>query len=330
MEAYPDAVIYEAHSRRGPGKTYGFLWGCLSRDIKFIYMKRTQDDITFLSAPEFSPLKPINRDHGTNYYFSKIHEGLTGIYDEEQNLKGYALAFNAVHKFKGFDLSDVDIICVDEYIPQLTERVNHSEGKLLLDLYLTVSRDREARGRDPLKMVLFANATELFCPITETLGIVDELAEMNDTGEEVRYLSDRRILLRFIPYSASADEDTAIYQVMKGTKWADMAFFGKFAYNDFSRVKKIPLKNMVLFSNLIYNNVSYGIYRNRNNGLYYMRKTKERGNDIYDCDIEADRRRFYYTYGIMLKNEISDGNMFFSDYSAYNLLFNFNKIYKNL
>lgn len=336
LKAYPDAWLYVVTSMRGPGKTYSFFNGCLEKGIKFLYLKRTQIDIELLSSPHFNPLSPINRDRKTNYMFERIYDGISGIYrgDEDGNAAGeclgYAMSLSSIHKYKGFDLSEVDYMCLDEFIPQLSERVNHSEGNLLLDLYLTVNRDREARGRPALKLILFANATELYCPITDTLQIVDDLSEMNAKNVEFRYDEERKILLHRIQFSASANEDSAIYNAMKKTKWAKMAFEGEFSYNDFSRVKKIPLKNMVCFCSVIYNDRAYYIYRHRENGLFYMCRAKGGVDDEYNLDIEADRRRFYLTYALTLRNEISDGNMFFSDYSAYNLIFNYNKIYKNL
>ena len=243
------------------------------------------------------------------------------------------MAMSAIHKYKGFDLSDVGIMIVDEFIPQLSERVNRKEGELLLDLYMTVSRDREARGHPPLKLVLFANATELYCPITETLQIIDELSELNsikmEEGEHTvcKYLEDRGILLRKLEAEEEQTE-MAVYKGMRNTKWAQMAFGGKFAYNDFSRIKKIPLKGMICHIELQYNNNKYYIYQHRDNGLYYMCSSPSKPIETYDFDIEADQRRFYLTWSMMLKNEVSDGNMFFEKYTGYNLIYNFTKVFK--
>lgn len=331
IQAYPEAVIIEAHSKRGPGKTYGFLWGCLEQGIPFVYMKRTQKDVELLEVDDFSPLNPINRDHFTDFHMKKIYEGINGIYSgDDPKPRGYCLAMSAVHKYKGFDMSDICFLCFDEYIPQLGERVNRKEGELLLDLYMTVNRDRESRGKDPLKVILFANTTELYCPITETLQIIDDLNEMCASGEEVRWIPERKILLRFIPYSASANKDSAIYSAMSGTKWGEMAFGGKFAFNDNSKIRKVPMKNMICFADFAYNGRRFYLYRNSKNGLFYCCRSKAESGDSYDFDIEADQRRFYLQYGVLLTGEITDGNMFFSDYSAYNLIYNYTKIFKGL
>ena len=327
IKSFPDAWLYEAHSARGTGKTYSALKYCYENNIKLLYLKRTQIDIDLISNNDFSPYKPINRDIGTEITFTKVYEGISAITEHERVL-GYAMALSSIHKYKGFDLSDIDIMILDEFIPQLSERVNRKEGELLLDLYMTVSRDREARGRDPLKLVLFANATELYCPITDTLQIVDELSELNANDDiEYKYLEDRGIMLHKIR-TEPEQINTAIFKGMSNTRWAKMAFGGEFAYNDFSRVKKVPLKNMVCHIEILYNNRHYYIYQHKNNGLYYMCKTRGEAIEYYDMDIEADQRRFYLTWAIMLKNEISDGNMFFDSYSAYNLIYNFTKLYK--
>lgn len=327
IEAYPRCWLYEAHSARGTGKTYGALKYCLDNKIKLLYLKRTQIDIDLISNNDFSPYKPINRDCGTDITFKKIYDGISSINNGDIVI-GYAMALSSIHKYKGFDLSDVDIMILDEYIPQLSEKVNRREGELLLDLYMTVSRDREQRGKEPLKLILFANATELYCPITDTLQIVDELSELNKNDSlEFMYLEDRGILLHKIA-TETQQFDTAIFSGMKNTRWARMAFGGEFAYNDFSRVKKIPLKNMICHIEIQYNNSRYYIYQHRGNGLYYMCSARGDAIEKYDMDIEADQRRFYLTWGIMLKNEISDGNMFFEKYTGYNLIYNFAKIYK--
>lgn len=327
--AYPDAWLYVAYSARGSGKTYGFLKMCTRLGIKFLYLKRTQIDIDLITMDDFSPFKPLNRDMGTDYRIVKLYDGISKVVDgEDETPVGYCLAMSAVHKYKGFDLSDVDVMCLDEFIPQLTERVNRKEGNLLMDLYMTVNRDRETRGRPPLKLILFANATELYCPITDTLQLVDDLSLLNASEDEYTYIGDRMIMLHKIPYSEGASTDTAVFAGMAGTQWADMAFGGVFAYNDFTKVKKVPMKGMVCYLEVIYQRKSYYIYQHRDNGLYYMCRSKGKVDETYDMEIESDQRRFWQSWGILLRQEVTDGNMMFSDYSAYNLIYNFTKIYK--
>lgn len=329
----PDAWLYVAYSARGAGKTYSFLRYCILNEKIFLYLKRTQIDIDLITRPEFSPFKPLMRDYHWKMETEKLYDGISAVYriaGEERILCGYCLAMSAVHKYKGFDLSEVEYMCLDEFIPQLTERVNRQEGNLLLDLYMTVSRDREAREQPPLKLCLFANATELYCPITETLQIVDDLSEMNAKEQEYKYIEDRKIFLHRIPFSEGANTDSAIFRGMQGTQWAEMAFGGQFSFNDFSKIKKIPLKGFVPYVKVRYNRKDYYIYQHKDNGMYYMCQNPAKCTYEYDMEIESDQSAFYDIWGADLQQEIIDGNMMFSSYSSYNFVRNFRRIYKNI
>ena len=325
---YPDAWLICAYSARSVGKTYGFLRGAIERGYEFLYMKRQIKDLNIITNiySDLSPFKPIVRDTGWNITFQQIEDGIVQVLKDDEEI-GFCGAIAAIHKYKGMGFDSIKYIVLDEFLPQWSERVSRKEGESLLDLYMTASRDRELRGEDHIRLLLFANATQLYCPITETVGLVDELADLNMTGEEYLYLEDREILVHHCP-ELEGMEDMAIFRGMKGTKWADMAFGGKFAFNDFSKVKKVPLKGMVCHLRIRYNNQDFYIYQHKDNGLYYMCKSRGGYVDEFDMDIEADRRRFWLDYGIGLRQEITDGNMFFSSYSAYNLIFNFTKLYK--
>ena len=329
IRKYPEAWLYVAYSSRGSGKTYSFFRYCIENSLPFLYLKRTQIDIDLLSKDDFSPFKPLIRDYGWKIETEKLYEGILSVKKDEAVI-GYCMAMSAVHKYKGFDLSEVMYMCLDEFIPQLTERVNRKEGELLLDLYMTVSRDREARGSDPLKLCLFANATELYCPITETLGIVDELSKLNATGQEYIYLPERLIMLHRIQHSASANEDTAIFRGMAGTQWADMAFGGQFSYNDFSKVRRISLAGYVPYVMVRYRRKDLYIYKHKNTGHYYMTDSKGKVEYVYDLEIESDQSAFWQDWGWSLQDEIINGNMAFKTYSMYNLIRNYRKIYKNI
>ena len=79
----------------------------------------------------------------------------------------YCCALNAIKTIKGFELSACDWLLLDEFIPQAGEIVKRREGEMILDLYMTINRDRELRGLPELKLILFANAENISTiPIT--------------------------------------------------------------------------------------------------------------------------------------------------------------------
>lgn len=327
--SFPDAWLYVIYSGRGPGKTYSTLWDCINNDIKFGYIKRTMDDINLIMRPEFSPFKPINRDKGTDIQIENIGGGLTRIIDaavEEKPVKGYALAMSAVHKYKGFDLSEIDELIFDEFIPQKSERVSRKEGELLLDLYMTISRDREARGRDPLKLILLANSTNLACPVLLTLGLVDVIADMQLNDDDTVYNADKGYFIRHIKHTPSVQDDTGIMRTMAGSAWAASTAGGNFAYNDFSAVRKMSIKGMFPVCGIQCAQDRYFIWRHKNTGVYYCCDVST-NNRIpwYNLDSEIESKAFYQQYAIDLRQKVIDGAMYFSRYSGYDIIANYTK-----
>ena len=345
LTTYPDAWCYIVWSKRGSGKTYSGLWYSYKNNIPIVYMKRTNDDVDLIcqnneNGFDASPYVPINRDKHTNIKAIKIDKGLGGFWntekgeDDKDHPEGmpvaYSLSMNAVKRFKGFDFSRCDWIIFDEFIPQIGERINRKEGELLLDLYMTVLRDRQKRGRPPLKLVLFANAEEISTPITNTLEVVDIMADLNASKKTHYYDKDRGILLHHITNEEipiDESEKSGIYAAMINTAWGKKSFDGEFSNNDFSNVQKLSIKGMSPYIHLHVKTHDYYIYLNKNNGKYYMCNIK--GNCLFDYDLnkENDQKLYYLEHNIDLWNSCIEGKMKFERYSMYDLIMNYKKFY---
>lgn len=340
LKKYDSAWCYVVWSARGKGKTYSALKYAYENHIPIIYMKRTIEDINLIcSANNYgfdpSPYVPINRDHGYNVKAKSIDNGIAGFWNyEEGDAVGlpisYCLAMSAVRKFKGFDFSNCDWIVFDEFIPQLGERISRKEGELLLDLYMTIARDRQKRGKKPLKLILFANAEEISTPITNTLEIVDIMADLNANNETHYYDKERDILLHHITqeeFPLLEEEKTGIYKAMINTSWGAKSFEGTFANNDFSNVTRESLKGSFPFIHLHVNMKDYYIYLNKVRGEYYM--CESRGKCIFDYDLnkENGQKKFWIEHQADLRNACIDGMMHFQKYSMYDLIMNYKKFY---
>ncbi|MBO5816310.1 MAG: phage DNA encapsidation protein [Bacteroidales bacterium] len=340
---YPDAVIYVAWSFRGPGKTYSALRMCKEEKIKFIYLKRTADDVDLLCAAssgkaievDASPFVPLNRDFGWNIKPVSLKKGIGAFCDMDKENKdpiGIILALSKTKSIKGVDFSDVDIIILDEFVPQVHEIIRKKEFEALMDFMLTASRDRIARGRKPLKLILFANSENIACPITSGLEIMDHMAEMTAARESIRYLEDRHILLHHIlPEEAwkvsQSQKKDGIYDVMAGTDWARKAYEGDFANNDFSNVRTMSMKNMIPFIQLKYKNKNYYIYY-REDGIYYMCFNKAKCPRIFDLDKENDQKLFWAEECQSLRVDCMEGRFAFQKYSMYDLIINYKNYFK--
>ena len=347
LEEYPDAGLYVVWSRRGPGKTYSYLRYCTDEEKYHIYMKRTKEDVELICTgsdnPEMridaDPFVPLNRDFGWNIKPKLIpkQKGLGAFYEtnDEGNPAGVPLglivSLSGIKSIKGMDMSKADFLCMDEFIPQATEVVRYKEGEALADFIMTVLRDKVKRGQK-LKVVLFANAEEISTPITNALGMVDDMAELMFSGKSHYYDKKRRILYHHITQQeiplTDAELESDMFVLMKGTAWAQKAFFGDFANNDFSNVKQMSIKNMQCLHKIHYKNHTYYIYRRASDGMHYMCSSK--GPFVYEWDLnkENHQKLFWIEHGQELRVECIEDHMKFEKYSMYDLIVNYKKFFK--
>ena len=341
LEKYPDAWCFVVWSRRGSGKTYSALRTAYEDKIPIVYMKRTIDDVNMVclnrGGLDMSPYVPINRDAGYDIHPRQIVKGVGGFYDqfdpETGNAAGapfsYIVALNAIKSIKGVDLSHCDWILFDEFIPQRGEIVKHVEGEMLLDVYMTIARDRNKRGRGDLKLILFANAENISTPVTNELQIVDDMVSLMASGKTHYYIEDRGILLHHITedeYPVQEEEKSGIYKAMAGTAWGEKAFGGLFTNNDFSNVIKRYLKNYVPVVGYRYKQENVYVYRK--DEQFYFTSSKNNKVEIYDLNRENDQKRFYYDYVLDLRNECIENRVSFEKYTMYDLLINYRYFFK--
>lgn len=341
LESYPDAWAYLIWSMRGPGKTYSTLRFMKEEKKTFVFLKRTIEDIKMLCTDgarkgvdfDISPWQPLNRDFGWNVKPVQIVKGIAGFYDADENGKpvgkpiGYACALSTAKDIKGFDMSDADYLVFDEFIPKKHERLNRSEGDQLLDIYMTISRDRIKRGRPELKLICLANATSVNNPVFQILGLVDAAVGMDVTGTEYNYNEDRRILmhaLRSEDYAAL--EKTGIEIAMTGSEWAEMAFGGHFGYDDFTAVKRQNLKGFKPVCSFTYKQRDGFVYVK--DGRYYVSRSRASAPYHYDLSRENDQKRFWSDFVIDLRAECIEDRMLFEDFSSYDLIVNYKQIFK--
>lgn len=342
---YPEATIYIVWSPRGSGKTYSALWESYYHKIPTVYIKRTNEDLQFISGSvgdkDLSPLVPINRDKGTHLKMEMIAKGISGFYEcayngdtdnWEPSGSPYSIgvSLNSIKSLKGYEASSMDWILFDEFIPQQGEIIKKKEGEMLLDLYMTCQRDRLERGKEPQKLILFANAEEISTPITRTLEVVDDMAELQFSGKRYRYLSDRGIMLHHITPEETTylteNSKKGIYKAMAGTSWAAKAFEGSFSNNDFSCIKHQKLNGFTLKTRFIYQNKEYYILRKNNQ--YYVCGVKVKGSGaVYDLSKEKDQKAFYNNEAFQLNNATTSGRCLYDRYSLYDLITRFKKIY---
>lgn len=341
---YPEAVVYFVISPRSVGKTYGFLWGCMQRNKRPIYMKRTIDDVTTICTgddlADINPYKPINRDHGSNVKPQKLKKGVGYFYnkktdsdDEKPELVSYLAAMNALKTIRGIDFSDADYCVLDEACPTIGDnnirrKPGASEGDQFLDCLMTFNRDREDRGLPTIKSIFFSNSDDVNAPIYDTFEIVDILSELAATGKSYYYDPDRLIMIHYITdkeYPVTEAQKRGIYATMKGTAWAAKAFGGQFVNNDFSQINKKNIYRSRCIMVAQYKNKFIYVYENSDSGKLYFCDIPHQTRNKYNFNKESDRIRYLHYDNIYIRSAIMNDCAAFQRYSYYDLFINFVK-----
>lgn len=238
---------------RGTGKTYGALKECIENKIRFVYMRRMQTQVDLIMKPEFQPFKKLNADLGWNIEPFKLNKYVAGFYDAGVNERGkiiplgepygYMMALSTISNLRGFDLSDVDCIFLDEFIPERHERPMKDEASAFFNAYETINRNRELDGQPPLKCVMMSNANDLGNPFFLELNLVMKCEKMRERGLE--YMEDRKrgialVILKCSPISEQKN-NTALYRLTEGTEFKEMAISNEFAGEERGRIGSRPL-----------------------------------------------------------------------------------------
>ena len=364
----PNALLYLIVGGRNTGKTYSTLKYLIEHNITFAYIKRTNDDIKAISVKtvtrnkavkvmdvDLSPFKSINRDCGTNVKAIAVDKGISGFYNCDADglpcskLLGYALSLNAVQFFKGFDLSDVDVICFDE-ASQLLGTNAYKEDIAILELYKTITRDSVHKGRN-VPLIALSNACDINAPIVKAFNLVQDLTNLIVSKKE-DLIVDRdgaKIYLQMLkpnPHFLQKERESPLYKLTKGTLWNEYAYGNDFSYCDTSKcitvdefkqrvLDTMPVYDMSYICRIKYNRQQYSLLQVSNLGgsdndnddeigaLYYLyADTKVRDiKNKFDFSTESDRRQFSELLGVTVNKLITAGVFYFENYDLYTLIY---------
>lgn len=308
---------------RGTGKTFGVLKYALENKLTFLYVRRKQSALDDIKIPKKSPFSPLNRELGYHVTHDKLDNHTYCFYHGKFNSEkqewipdgepiGFTACATASDKARGFDLSEVDLILYDEFIPERTERAIRGEAISTLNLLATVTRNREIQGRKPPLIFFLANAMNMNNAIYAYLHFVDIAHDMERKHHTYRILKDRNALMIHLydsPISESMS-DTSIYKLARGTDFVDMAIGNAFSFEDYGKIKRFPLTEFepVVNVGLI------TIYRHKSMSIYYaVEKRLKLKHSYADTDIEKLRFRHDYMY---LWEEYIYTNIYFDKYST--------------
>lgn len=307
---------------RGTGKTYGALDTMISRDARFMFMRRTEAQRRLIAKDDFSPFKAWNISHLENEIRSKsISQYNSGFYHAERNEEGtlvcvgapigYTCALSTVSNMRGFDASDCEYLIYDEFIPERHERPIKNEAAAFFNAYETINRNRELNGNKPLQALLLSNANTIANPLYMELNIVSRVERMKQKGRNI-YTDDKRglcvIMLDDSPVSAKKS-DTALYRLTRGSDFERMSIGNDFAETEKGRINSRPIAEY----NPICRVGEICIYRHKSRQEYFVSYHVSGNPPTYSTG-EIDLRRFRASNMWLFDEYIDHNNIVFESY----------------
>lgn len=312
---------------RGIGKTYSSLRNVLfdadmnrikiTNSNKFMYMRRLGKEIELSATTAANPFKSINRDYGTSIMPDMVKKHVV-FYDEDSSdengaplIAGYGAALSTFSGLRGVDFTDVSTIIFDEFIPETQVRRMKNEGKIFLNMYETINRNRELQGRPPCKIILLANSITMNSEILLEMGAVPIIAGMIVKQQFKATVKERGLYIELIDSSkfAKFKENTALYKLTKNSNFNREALLNQFTGENFDFVKRVNINEYL--PKLVF--ADYTFYKHKSRDEYYMRKAREKAPIIYEnADLDRLNKQFKYTYTeLVLTRKIK-----FDDYST--------------
>ena len=252
---------------RGIGKSYGALKYCIENKLKFMYLRRTQKHTDIINKEKYSPLKSVCDDMGAEYNHVTSAKGSVEMFVNGESV-GFTGALSTFASMRSFDMSEIEVIIYDEFIPEVSERVTIShEFEAFMNMYETVNRNRELKGKPPVKLLALANSNRIDNKIFLGLRIANVIDGMYNRGQEVWRDGNRSIAVYCIMKSPISQKkaDTALYRFAKGTDFDEMALNNSFRV-DTSDVLKRSLKEFKPLVNI----GELCVYRHKSRPLVYI------------------------------------------------------------
>ena len=318
----PSIIMHEAvfifiYGGRGTGKTYGSLGYVVDHDHKFIYMRRLQAQADLVKKQDMQPYKTLNRDRGwniepfpVNKYVSEFRDATTNkdgklIPDPDGKTYGLLTSLSTFSNLRGIDLHDIEVMFLDEFIPELNERPIKGEADALFNAYETANRNRELNGEPPIKLVCLANSNRIDNPIFLELNLIRIAEKIRKSGNEYYYDKRRRMLLIDLYKSKISEEKshTALYDLTRGTEFFNMAIKNTFLNEERGRIETRPIKEykpVVAVGEIT-------IYKHKSKKEYYVTQFRSGSPREYgtgEKDLNRFRKDCFYLWTAYMKQNI--------------------------
>ena len=306
---------------RGTGKTYGALKYVKENNIKFMFSRRTQEQVNLIKQPVFNPYKVLNNDMHWNVQVSPIGPKVYGFYDSFRDIDsgeyhmdnvpfGIIAAVSTFSNMRGFDASDVKVWLYDEFIKESKDKPIKEEGKAILNMYESMNRNRELKGEPPIKFLAMANSEDIANPLMIELGLVTVATRMQKNHQE-QYFDKERSIALYLPQRSPISQqkaETALYKLTKYSQFNKMALDNEFVDVDLTLVRSAKLSEyrpLVRVGEIT-------VYQHKAGNQYYVTDHHSGQCQTYTSGA-TDLKRFLRSYS-WLWNAYLNGRVYFEEY----------------
>lgn len=316
---------------RGIGKTYGGLKAlteiCDHTLSKFIYLRRTNSQVDLIYKPEFNPFKKINDDCNWDIIPDKLTKYSGGFFHSKENEDGeivpdgqpigFILALSTFYNLRSVDLSDVDYLFYDEFIPQRNERSLKGEGEAFLHLIETISRNRELNGQKPLKVICMANPNTIDNEIFLILNLITAAEKLQKSKSEILIDTERSMQLILFDKSpiSKKKSETTLYKLTRGTDFYNLAIQNEFEGEEKDTIKQVPL----IEYRPIVNVGEISIYKHKSRKEFFCCRFRNNNAKTFLTG-DLSLKRFKHEYDFLYANYMFNQNFIFETYLCQILL----------
>ena len=298
------------------GKTYSII-DYLINDCKgmFIYLRNKDTQIKACASAFGNPFKKWNALNGRNIIIKNAAE-CGYIYDaqneDEPRMIGYAVALSTFENLRGVSLDDVTDVFFDEFIEK--KKLQFEQFSTFSSFYDTVNDNREAEGREALRVFMASNAQRLNSPILAGYNLIPAIEGMIGSGQ--KNFSRGKIWVT-LPEAAISEErkSMGLNAEIEGTSYYEEAINNKFANDDFTGIGKRKLIEFIGIARIddIY------IYKHKSNGTLYACSVPCENVQLYRSDVN----RLVLLAGILpiLATAYAENRLYFSDFTVKSKLF---------
>lgn len=240
---------------RGIGKTYGALLDVYQHPGDGLLIRTTQVQTDFISSTDTTPMKSVLDDVGAEFMCRKINKYMGAVYFAIQDPAGEwvrgplilrTAALSTFHNLRGFDGSAINNLYYDEFNEEDGKTSRAGIANTFFNVYETINRNRELKGKEPLTAYLFGNSIDIFNDILIEFKLISKICDMQRSGQEVCIMADRGIALYVLQKSpiSRKKESTALYRAAGEGSFKDMALNNTFKDVDYIGVKRLPLNQI--------------------------------------------------------------------------------------